>query len=258
MNIDNRYCAVVNSHASYHDVLVVFLKTFQRHSAEIPLYIFTNRALAPTESDRFQILTYSSENFRDQYMECLLNVPYDYILTFNDDYFLTAPPNYSEISRCVDVLEATEHAQIRFVRGPNFIQEQCEPKLYGLDNKLPFFFSQTLSLWKREELMRIFERVGPAGIARKGNEVQFEVLANSACEKLGLTGLVYYSDERKVGSAHYESNIFPHIVSAVVDRYWNTREYAHELRQVEADYKLYLNPLRHRKSLLKKIGEIFE
>ncbi len=256
MTNDKRFCAVVNTHSSYHDVLSVFIKTYQRHVTNVPLYVFTNTEIEEAPQGDLKILKYVSSNFRDQYLECLVQVPFDYILTFNDDYFLTGPPNYSEIYRCVDVLAGTNHSQIRFVRGPNFAFEQEATSLHGMSNREPYFFSQTLSLWKRSALVEIFERVGPSGIARKGTEVQFEVLANKACEELAQTGLVYYEKERKVGTAHYECNIVPHIVSAVVDGYWNTKEYAKELRQIESDYDIALARARYRRTLLSRIGRL--
>ncbi|WP_445780244.1 hypothetical protein [Shewanella sp.] len=224
--------------------------------SNVPLYIFTNTEIKGVTHDDVKILKYASDNFRDQYLECLVQVPFDYILTFNDDYFLTGPPNYSEISRCIDVLSGTNHSQIRFVRGPNFANEKENTSLHGMSNRQPYFFSQTLTLWKRNALIRIFERVGPSGIARKGTEVQFEVLANKACEELGQTGLVYYETEKKVGAAHYECNIVPHVVSAVVDGYWNTKEYAKELRKIESDYAITLAPERYRQTLLSRIGRL--
>jgi len=253
---DKRFCAAVNTHSSYHDVLSVFIKTYQRHATNVPLYIFTNTEIEGATQGDFKSLKYASNNFRDQYLECLVQVPFDYILTFNDDYFLTGPPNYSEISRCVDVLSRTNHAQIRFVRGPNFVLEQENTSLHGMSNRQPYFFSQTLSLWKRDALLKIFERVGPSGIARKGVEVQFEVLANKACEELGQTGLVYYEGEKKVGAAHYECNIVPHVVSAVVDGYWNTKEYAKELRQIESDYRITLAQERYRLTFFSRIRRL--
>jgi hypothetical protein len=253
---DKRFCAVVNTHSSYHDVLSVFIKTYQRHVTNVPLYIFTNVEIEGATQGELKILKYASTNFRDQYLECLVQVPFDYILTFNDDYFLTGPPNYSEISRCVDVLSRTNHSQIRFVRGPNFAPEQESTSLHGMSNGKPYFFSQTLSLWKRDALVKIFERVGPSGIARKGTEIQFELLANKVCEELGQTGLVYYETEKKVGVAHYECNIFPHIVSAVVNGYWNTKEYANELRQIESNYGITLTTERYPRTFLSRIGRL--
>lgn len=254
MNFQGRCCAVVNTHSSYHDVLAVFLKSYLRHVTDVDLYVFSNEPFNNFEDAAIRFVRYSSENFRDQYLECLKHIPYEYLLTFNDDYFLTGTPQYSEISRCINVLDGGEYSHIRFVRGSNFSIPQKSLNLYPMDNKQPYFFSQTLSLWRRSDLLKIFETVAPSGIARKKREPQFEVLANSASEQLGLAGLVYYVNEKKVGTAHYECNIVPHIVSAIVDGCWNTKEYSKELRDIETDLGLQLSPCRY-PSIIKKIAK---
>ncbi len=256
MIIDNRFCAVVNTHASYHDVLSVFLKCYFRYAKGIKLFVFSNESFDDFEAEGIEFVKYSADNFRDQYLNCLHQVPYEFVLTFNDDYFLTADPKYLEISYCVDILEKSDYSHIRFVRGSNFSPTPKFHHLYPLDNKKPYFFSQTLSIWKRDALLEVFNAVGPSGIARKKREPQFEVLANGVCERLGLSGLVYYENEKKVGSAHYECNLIPHIVSAIVDGYWNTREYAKELSDIERGLGLKLNPGRY-PSIIKNFAKRF-
>ncbi len=258
INLSNgrKYCAVVNSHESYHDVLSVFLRCFSRHAHDIELYVFSNSRLELLGDFDVQFLKYSLNNFRDQYLECLNRVPHDYVLTFNDDYFLTGVPLYEEIEKSVDVLESTDYSHVRFVRGPNFSPTPIYDRLYPLDNKRPYFFSQTLSLWKRAELIRVFESVGPSGIGRKSGEVQFEILANHACRQLGMTGLVYYDGAKKAGSSHYACNVMPHVVSAVVDGFWNRREYSRELKDIELQFQFKLNPARYRSSFNELIGRL--
>jgi hypothetical protein len=226
----------------------VFLKSYKQHVAGMELFVFSNKKVDECDGAGIHFFKYTADNFRDQYLQCLLQVPFDYILTFNDDYFLTGSPRYQEISNCIDLLEEGQYSHIRLVRGPNFSSTPRYPNLFPTDNKRPYFFSQTLSLWKRSDLIRVFEAVGPSGIGRKGKELQFEVLANQACEELDLKGLVYYENERKIGSAHYECNLVPHVVSAIVDGYWNTKEYSTELTEIEQELGLGLNPARYRKS----------
>ncbi len=258
MNNNHRCGAIVNTHSTYHDVLSIFLKKYRRHVSGIELFVFSNEDLSEHDGYQYQLLKYTADNFRDQYLQCLMQVPYDYILTFNDDYFLTGSPRYDEISRCIDVLASTQYSHIRFVRGPNFSTPVEYSNLYLTDIKMPYFFSQTLSLWKREELIRVFEAVVPSGIGRKGKELQFEVLANAACEKMELSSLVYYENEKKVGSAHYECNLIPHIVSAIVDGYWNTKEYSRELYNIEQELGVKLNPKRFRSPISALISKIFK
>jgi len=251
VRVDSRFCAVVNTHASYHDVLAVFLKCYFHYVSGIKLFIFSNEKFEEFELRDAEFIKYSAGNFRDQYLDCLHQIPYEFVLTFNDDYFLTSARKYSEISYCADILSQSDYSHIRFVRGSNFSPNPKFHHLYPLDNKEPYFFSQTLSIWKRSALLDVFNAVAPSGIARKKREPQFEVLANSACEKLGLSGLIYYENEKKVGTAHYECNIFPHIVSAIVDGSWNTKEYSKELGKIEKDLGLKLNPRRY-PSIIKK------
>jgi len=254
--VDNsRYCSVVNTHATYHDVCSIFLASYLKYAAGIKLFVFSNEAIKLDDANGIHLIKYFSDNFRDQYLEALLKVPHDYVLTFNDDYFLTGIPEYTEILECIDILETSAYSHIRFVRGPNFSTNSIYPNLYSLDINKPFFYSQTLSLWKRKELIRLFEAVKPSGIGRKGRELQFEVLANEACKQIGLTGLIYYKNEKKVGAAHYECSVVPHIVSAIVDGHWNTKEYSRELFMLENDLSLKLNPKRFRKSFFSKLGE---
>lgn len=256
MNIDSRLCAVVNTHESYHDVLSIFLKCYFRYAREIKLFVFSSKYFEGFDNEDIEFIKYSAGNFRDQYLNCLLHVPYDFILTFNDDYFLIDYPKYSEINYCIDILDKSEYSHIRFVRGSNFSNVPVFHRLYPLDNTEPYFFSQTLSIWKREDLLKVFNAVEPSGIARKKREPQFEVLANAACERLGLSGLVYYENEKKIGSAHYECKIVPHLVSAIVDGYWNTREYAEGLGNIERDFSLKLNSNRY-PTMLKKLANWF-
>lgn len=256
MNVDSRLCAVVNTHESYHDVLSIFLKCYFRYVGNIKLFVFSSKSFDVIEGEDIQFIKYSSGNFRDQYLNCLEQVPYDFILTFNDDYFLTGHPKYSDINYCIDILDRSKYSHVRFVRGSNFSNVPVFPCLYPLDNAEPYFFSQTLSIWKRKDLLEVFNAVGPSGIARKKREPQFEVLANVACERLGLTGLVYYENEKKIGSAHYECKIVPHIVSAIVDGYWNTKEYAKGLNNIERDFSLKLNSKRY-PTMLKKLAKWF-
>ena len=232
MDPSNSYCAVVNTHQSYHDVLNIFLKSYFYFLKEIPLFVFTSKSDKNFKEKGFEIFQYSDGTFRDQYLECLDKVPFEYVLTFNDDYFLNGYPDLKEMNRCFEVLSNQSYSQIRFVRGPNFGNPTEFPKLYELDLSQPYFFSQTLALWKKEDLIRVYEKTPPSGIARKRKELQAEVLSNQACIELGLKGLIYFDDEEKVGSAHYECKIIPHIVSAVVDGFWNIKEYETELNDL--------------------------
>lgn len=233
MNRLRDLCSIVNTHSTYADVFHIFLKSYFHKTSNIPLYSFSDKFFDFEADFPHESLIYKTNNFRDQYLECLQDIPFDYILTFNDDYFLNGAPNFKALEDSLEILQRNSFGYIRYVRGPNFTNDEVFDCFYRVDATQPYAFSQTLTMWRKSDLTRIFEKVGPSGIARKSKEPQFEVLANQVLCNLGINGLVYYSGEKKVGKSHFECSVIPHIVSAVVDGYWNTSEYRDELKSLE-------------------------
>lgn len=226
-------CAViVNSHSSYHDVLEIFLKTFHEHCSFLKLYIFTDHFDSNIFIGNENVILYEGETFRDQYLFALKSVEEKYVLTLNDDYFIYGKPSIALLNFLLEQIEEKSLAQIRLHRGPNFTKDRLTKNLFKMDLKKPFFYSQTATLWELEALRRLFEATRPSGIARKGNELQFEVLANKTAQRLHLTGAVYFDNERKRGKYHYDCSIFPYIASAIVDGKWNFLEYPDELNEI--------------------------
>lgn len=232
-----RFCSVVNSHQSYHDVLNVFLLCYRRFLKDIPLYICTNSARGISLNSGEKIIEYQGEVFSNQALYSLLRIDYEIILTFNDDYLVTNYANMNELNRLINLLSKSEYSQIRLVRGPNFSFKEINPHLFELDNTLPYFFSQTLTLWKRHDLIKIYENTPISGIARKKSELQFELLANKTCKNFNIKGLVYYAGSKKKGF-HYRCEVIPHLESAVVDGFWNICDYKMELRKIFNFYRI--------------------
>lgn len=224
---------VVNSHHSYHDVLHIFIALFEIFCPDRKLYILTDDVEGLGKYKNIKCITYKSDNFRDQYLEAIEKIPEKYLLTFNDDYFISAPPDLLLLDEILGVLKSSNASFIRLVRGPNFGPQTIYRNCYELDISKEYFFSQTLSMWERDRLIDVFRGTRPSGIARKGNEEQFEKLANETCKHFGLKGFVYWNKEAREGNGHYGCSVVPHIVSAVIDGLWNTVEYKAELKALE-------------------------
>ena len=58
---------------------------------EYKAILFCSQHYEGIENENFEFFKYSADNFRDQYLNCLHKVPYDFELTFNGDYFLNRP-----------------------------------------------------------------------------------------------------------------------------------------------------------------------
>lgn len=241
---ETKFAVVVNSHSTYHDVLEVFLSTFREYCPLLKLYIFTDHLDTQLFKNTENVVIYEGNTFRDQFLFGLKQVKEDIILTLNDDYFILSPPKLALLNSFAVKLRQSHYSQIRLHRGPNFGRKTCDNNLHLLDLDSPFFYSQTATLWKLRDLIKLYEGTAPSGIARKGNEQQFEVLANETAKQLKLEGLVYFNGEKKRGKHHFDCSVFPYVASAIVDGRWNFLEYYFELKEIEQKFGCDLS-LRH-------------
>jgi len=224
------YAIVVNTHSSSRDVLDLFLIQLEKFYPNNKVYIFTD--IGDGLDPKYTPIIYNSKDmFRTQYLECIEQVPEEFILYLNEDYILYDNVNVEKINHYLSILDSNpDMSFIRLARGPNFTDKTFEDDLYYLTHQQDHFYSQTAAIWRTESIKKIHE-IGPdlhigAGGAQHGH---FEVAGNALCEELNMVGLAYYGKEPKRGMYHYDTDIFPYVATAIIKGKWNASEYPKEL-----------------------------
>ena len=93
-------------------------------------------------------------------------------------------------------------------------------------------------IWKKEHLIKLFKNYRPDKLFGA-----FEIEASKTCRTLGIHGCYHYANERKIG-LHYDSSIFPHIMSAIKGGCagkrpsWNMSQYREELTVLLKKYNI--------------------
>lgn len=231
MKIDN-FAVIVNTHSSCSDIWEMFASELQKYMPFFKIYIFTDRNDFVFKKYNYNVIIYDKNlDFRTQYLSCLEQIKEEFCLNLNDDYILFDHIDYDKIIELLSVLQNDKSlCQIRLVKAPNNLDKQYAENLYFLNKNEEYWYSQTISLWRVDTLINIHDKCPKSGIARKNNELQLEVVANSICKNMNLNGLYYFSGkEKKIGMYHYECLLIPHICSALVGGKWNIREYQKEL-----------------------------
>jgi len=239
--IDN-FCIVVNTVSSCSEIWEMFFKQLDKHFPNQKVYVFSD--VSDKIFEKHEVILYDKNlDFRTQYLNSILNVKEEYCLNMNDDYVLYNDVNIDEINNMLKILiNDTNISFIRVGKGYNSTNKKYNNTNYFyLDPTFPFFYSQTVALWKTKTLEKIHELSPISSIGRKDNLPQLEVVANNVCKALSLEGLYYYDNEAKRGSAHYDSSIFPYIASALVSGKWNMSEYRTELEPLIKEYKIDIN-----------------
>jgi hypothetical protein len=98
-------------------------------------------------------------------------------------------------------------------------------------DKTDFLMSITPTIWDRNYLLTLLSSL-------KGLTIwELEQNGDFILKNLDVNALYYYDNEPKRGG-HYDSNIYPHICSAIFKGKWNFREYKHELLPIIKKYNI--------------------
>lgn len=231
---------VINSHSTNTDCLEIFFSQLEKHlaiDAFEKIYLFIDSVNEISVPAYVNCILYDPEKcFTDQMIGCLSQVTEKYLLYSNEDYLFYGNSKPEVLSELIEIIEEGNLSYTRFVytdieKLPPFHNIEEGTLLY-ISSFASNCYSQTLSLWKTEDLLEIHEKGPKASIGERGNlEGHFEILARDTVKDLNIQGLVVFGDDPKRGLYHYDSSIFPHIASALVKGKWNLSEYP-ELSQI--------------------------
>lgn len=230
---------VINTHSSNEECLKIFFFCMEKYIGVDyfnRVYVFADKILnVPSYAS---IIRYNDQdNYRDQMIKCLGEVNEDVILYANEDYLFYDKANLKKMDELLAILERDVYSFIKFVHTD--MEDYCEvrPQLFLIDKTCRNNFSQTLSFCKTADFLNIHKNCPPSEIGAKGDTGgHLEVLAQDVCRKLNIKGLCYYNNEPKRGMVHFDSDIIPHIASAINRGKWTT-EYPKELKKIKKEYQ---------------------
>jgi|10_taG_2_1085330.scaffolds.fasta_scaffold50410_2 hypothetical protein len=224
---------IINSNSNNLDCLGVFFTCMEKFVGSkffSNVYLFIDPVDHPFPR-YVEVVNYNpKDNFRDQMVSCLKRVSEDIILYCNDDYLFYDNANLELAEKLIDEIVGTKFSFVKFVHTNLEAYTEHKPKLLIIDKDCENTFSQTLSFWKTKDFLEIHENCPPSEIGSKGETFgHLEVFAKQVSKELGIAGLCYYNNEKQRGQCHFDSDIFPHIASALVKGKWNLKEYSKEL-----------------------------
>ena len=230
----NNVALVINTVSKNSDVWEMFFGELNEHfPPQFKKYVFVDEASEGIPDDCEVILYDKAKKYQEQFASCISSVKEEYCIYISEDYILYSPINYQLIEELYGVLDVHPGLSfIRFMRGGvvDFLHEYKNYNtIYKLYNYLPYFYTNQAALWRTRDLEEIHVQ-GPAlHIGNEDYENSFEFQATKTCEKLGIEGAFYHNNEPKRGLYHYDTEIFPHVSTALVKGKWNISEYKKEL-----------------------------
>ncbi len=181
---------------------------------------------------------YTKSIFSQQIKECLPSIKEEFFLFMCDDNIPYKEIQLSRINNLLNYMNIYSLDSIRLVTGDSSRELKLTDNLYLLPESDPNHFTLQPTIWRKSSFQKIFEQGIDGHIGGVDYENMFEIKGSYITRALNMQMAYWYEEEPKRGQAHYDSNIFPVIASALVKGKWNLSEYNKELTEILEQYKI--------------------
>lgn len=196
--------SIIYSHSSYFDVLDLCLKQFPGDT-----FIAAER-----EYKDYETLIYDKKlSYSERLIQILEQVSYEWILYTHEDHILYADPDWGQIKDLISL----EKDFVRLCRTGHLNLIAREGNLHKIDCNSSDIFAVQPTIWNRKKFIYFLKAAGSKSIW------DLEVKGSQFAQ--GLNGWLYFEGGEKRRGGHYDSHIFPCILTAICKGKWNIGEY---------------------------------
>jgi hypothetical protein len=226
---------VLYTHTDCKDVWPIFFGQTKKYEKNLNKVIFVNKKDDDIPSDYKVVLYDDTKVYRERLLNCLNQIETDYMLFQHEDMFLYKNAQWDKILSYKRIMMDNNIDIIKLIRGGNEVGQNFSlenPELKVITKDFPYIFAIQPSLFKTDSFVNIVTH-------SKGDNIwQFEIGAQKACRDLNIKALYVDDGGIKRGKAHWDSNIYPYVATAVVKGKWNMSEYKNELTKLLNDYEI--------------------
>lgn len=214
--------AYTNSKCS--DVLVPFVNQ-NRLNTKLPLFLISD--YTPNNVNVNGLFTYlNDEPYYKVWSNALKEFNSKYFIYLQEDFILYDKVNEDKILEYVSFLEKNdEYSFVRLLKPDSLGNKQISKTLFEIESSNRNIFSMQATIWKTNDYVKLMNLVQDKKWLENENY-------RSKMIEYNMKGACHYDNERKIGRAHYDSNVYPYIATAIVRGQWNFREYKEILNPI--------------------------
>ena len=234
--ITTKFNMILYSHTDYMDVCEVFFNQMEKFVPDYEKTIFINQDNNLIPKNYTKIYYDNNLPYRERLLSCLNKIDSEIILFIHEDMFLYDHIDKKIILEFVNLILEDKVDFIKLIKTDGHLGGcDIHPNLVASPKYNLFSIQPTLC--SRNKLIKILEIVNANSIY----DIEYNI--SKTCIDLGLTKSFMSScdGEIKRGSAHYDSNIFPYVATAINKGRWNFMEYSTELSNILNEYGIDKN-----------------
>lgn len=223
---------ILYTHTDYSDVWPIFFGQTELYLQDYKKYVFVNKLDETIPADYTQVYYDEASPYTERMYNCLSQLGDQVILFLHEDMILYDTPKYSILEEYADLVSKDSADFIKLIKAGSglFTTAFTHPNLVYAPAELLFTVQPTVT--SVNKLKILFQKTPNLSIW------DFETKVSQVCVAENLTRCYMSSDnlEKKRGSAHWDSIIFPYIATAIVKGKWNHSEYPDELNTLFGRY----------------------
>jgi len=237
MSISNNLAVVTYTNSNCQDVWPVYFGQLDKHASELPSYVFSD--INSRNYERHNFVVYDNNKpYYEQYIECLSAVKQNYIIYCQEDFIMYDDIDTAALNRYIKFIEETDYSFVRLIRS-GFTEvdhglKHIVDDIYDANTLNPesFSFQMQATIWKKSDMINLYKEAK--------SPLWLEPAADwrGAIIKLGIKGAYCYNGEDQKGKYHWDTKVYPHIVSAIQKGKWNTLQYNGKILEILEKYNI--------------------
>lgn len=221
-----------NSNTS--DVWDMFYEQNKKYCS-FPLYLLSDMPHADKKYNNIYLYQ-NDQPYWTAWVQTLEDIGCEYFIYLQEDFILYNNVNEDKLHKYTEFLKKNkQYSFVRLLKSGTLNSNPTSNKtLYEIESNNQNIFAMQPTIWRTEDFIKLYREV-------KANQWYENELYIQKCIQLEIKGTYHYDNELKRGQAHFDSNVYPYIATALVRGKWNTSEYDNELENLFSIYNINKN-----------------
>jgi len=228
---------VTYTNSNCKDIWPVYFGQVDKYASKLKSYVFSD--ISSDNHKGHEFVKYDNEQpYYKQYLTCLEAVEEEYILYCQEDFILYNNVKYDSLERYVNFIKESDFSFVRLIRsGFTDIDhglDHITQDIYDAHTLNPdsFSFQMQATIWSKKDMIKLYN------MAKSPLWLEPAAPWRECIRSLNIKGAYCYNGEDQKGKYHWDTSVYPHIVSAVQRGMWNTLQYDGMILELLKEYDI--------------------
>jgi hypothetical protein len=225
---------IAYTNSNCQDLWEMFIKQNRKHT-KMPLYMISDKLIDGLEPEN-QFIYQNSDPYYQVWINAVQKFGGEYFIYLQEDFVLYGDVNQEKIDEYVEFLKNNpQYSFVRLLRSGSLYNNKLSDTLYEIESTNMNVFAMQTTIWRASDYIRLIGLVKAHGWLETDGDYRDKMIA------LNMQGVYHYNGEEMGGLMHNNTNVYPHMATALIKGKWDMSEYGNQLNKVLPEYNIDAN-----------------